>query len=176
LSVGIDIASYVSRGSPCADCELRSGAAVARGHRKYAQCHRFLSRIARPSVHCRSDRNRAIVCFRFGNASFPHRNESSCPVRSRIPFPSWCAWHRFSRHPLRPALASVLLCASFLFLVEESAPRSGSGPTTKFSGLRLSQTRRKTLRSPEKALPPVWEQPASRFCAQAQQGRKGNNV
>src|SRR6185312_2661570 len=71
-----------------------------------------------------------------------------------------------ARH-LRP------FCFALLFsCIEESAPRSGIGPTTKFKGLRLSQTLRKTLRSPRKARSQAWEQPASRFCAQAQQGRK----
>jgi hypothetical protein len=73
---------------------------------------------------------------------------------------------RCARH-LRP------FCFALLFsCIEESAPRSGFGTTTKFKGLRLSQTQRKTLRFPQKARSQAWEQPTSRFCAQAQQGRK----
>lgn len=62
-------------------------------------------------------------------------------------FPSWCTWHRFSGHPLRPALAPVLRRA-LLFPVEV-AHRTRFRSHRKVPGLRLSQIRRKSLRSPK---------------------------
>ena len=64
-------------------------------------------------------------------------------------------------------------CFALLFFIcSRKRTAARFRPHHKVRRLRLSQTRRKTLRSPKKARSPVWEQPASRFCAQAQQGRK----
>ena len=144
--------SNIRAGHP-AQCRTQLDAVIARSLTGYAECHGLLSTESSPfpersllAVPCRSF---SLLSIRSPN----HRNGSSCPVRSVFLFPSWCPWHRFSRHPLRPALAPLLLCASSLIALRKAHRKAVSVPPQSSQGLRLSQTRRKTLRSPKKARP-----------------------
>jgi hypothetical protein len=71
----------------------------------------------------------------------------------------------------RCARHSCPFCFAPSFLCFEEAHRERFRSHHKVQGLHFSRIQRKTLRSPEKARPQVWEQPASRFSAQAQQGQ-----